>query len=81
LRSHSPSFPGVEDIMRALEALSGLLEKLKSTVVSPAADKFTCGDCERWERCGMKPSDQCITRAAQIEAESGRPPKRNMLVS
>jgi hypothetical protein len=28
--------------------------------------EFTCGDCERSERCGLPPSDRCIVRAAQI---------------
>jgi hypothetical protein len=27
---------------------------------------FTCGDCERSDRCGLPPSDRCIARAAQI---------------
>jgi hypothetical protein len=27
---------------------------------------FTCGDCERSDRCGLPPSDRCIVRAAQI---------------
>jgi len=27
---------------------------------------FTCGDCERSDRCGQPPSDRCIVRAAQI---------------
>lgn len=29
--------------------------------------EFTCSDCERWERCGLPPSDSCIVRAAQLE--------------
>jgi hypothetical protein len=28
--------------------------------------EFTCGDCERSDRCGLPPSDQCIVKAAQI---------------
>jgi hypothetical protein len=27
---------------------------------------FTCGDCERSNRCGLAPSDTCIVRAEQI---------------
>ena len=27
---------------------------------------FTCGDCERSDRCGLPPSDTCIARAEQI---------------
>ena len=28
--------------------------------------EFTCGDCERWSRCGMASSDDCIFKAEQI---------------
>jgi len=28
--------------------------------------EFTCGDCERWDRCGMPSSDDCLFRAEQI---------------
>ena len=30
------------------------------------ASDFTCGDCERSDRCGLPPSDTCIVRAEQI---------------
>jgi hypothetical protein len=28
--------------------------------------EFVCGDCERWERCGLNPSDNCPFRLEQI---------------
>jgi len=28
--------------------------------------EFTCGDCERSDRCGSPPSETCVIRAAQI---------------
>jgi hypothetical protein len=28
--------------------------------------EFTCGDCERSDRCGLPPTDRCIVKAAQI---------------
>jgi hypothetical protein len=28
--------------------------------------EFTCGDCERSDRCSLPPSDRCIVKAAQI---------------
>jgi hypothetical protein len=28
--------------------------------------EFSCGDCERSDRCGLPPSDRCIVKAAQI---------------
>lgn len=42
-------------------------------------DEFVCGDCERWEQCGLKPDKQCIARAAQLEANGGRPRRRSRL--
>ena len=29
--------------------------------------EFTCADCERWDRCGLSSSENCIARAEQIE--------------
>jgi hypothetical protein len=28
--------------------------------------EFTCGDCERSDRCGSPPSETCIIRAAHL---------------
>jgi hypothetical protein len=28
--------------------------------------EFTCGDCDRWARCGMPSSDDCVFKAEQI---------------
>jgi hypothetical protein len=28
--------------------------------------EFTCGDCERSDRCGLPPGDRCIVKAAQM---------------
>jgi hypothetical protein len=33
---------------------------------------FYCGQCERWERCGLPPSEDCIVRLAQIERAGER---------
>jgi hypothetical protein len=33
---------------------------------------FYCGQCERWERCGRPPSDDCITMLAQIARSRGK---------
>ena len=61
--------------MRVLDALAGLIEKIKTVTNSSRSEEFACGDCDRWERCGLKPSEKCVVRAAQIEAEGDRPPK------
>ena len=44
-----------------------LVNKLASTLRSlrePA--EFVCSDCERWDRCGMLSSDECVFKAEQI---------------
>ena len=28
--------------------------------------EFVCGECDRWERCGLKPSENCPFRDEQI---------------
>jgi hypothetical protein len=43
-----------------LARLAGVMSKLRRQ------DDFTCGDCERWERCGLPSSDDCVFRAAQL---------------
>jgi len=32
---------------------------------------FMCGDCERVDRCGLPPSDNCIVKAMQIANHDG----------
>lgn len=44
-----------------------LVNKLASTLRSlRQPTEFVCGDCERWARCGMPSSDNCIFKAEQI---------------
>jgi hypothetical protein len=31
--------------------------------------EFTCGDCERVERCGLPPSEDCLIRIEQLSRE------------
>jgi hypothetical protein len=28
--------------------------------------QFTCGDCERWHRCGLAPDARCTARVVQV---------------
>lgn len=44
-----------------------------------ARREFTCGDCERWERCGLSPNDVCFIRLAQLERYDRRPRRRYLL--
>jgi hypothetical protein len=41
----------------------------------PRTSGFTCGDCDRWQRCGLPPHDDCIHRVAQV-ARGATPVKR-----
>ena len=56
-----------EQKMSAATGIRDFLNKLASTLASPQrpAD-FVCADCERWARCGMPSSDNCIYRAEEI---------------
>jgi hypothetical protein len=40
--------------------IAGVVAKLRRQ------DEFTCGDCERSDRCGLPPSEDCVIRAAQL---------------
>jgi hypothetical protein len=62
--------------MHVFDFVQGVLAKLASmsaTLRRPS--EFACGDCERVERCGLPPSDDCIEKAAQIERGWTRPTK------
>jgi hypothetical protein len=53
--------------MRAATVIRDVLNKLASTLASlRQPTDFVCGDCERWARCGMPSSDNCIFKAEQI---------------
>ncbi len=63
--------------MRAPDAVQAIFTKLASFIPKPRPrPAFVCGECERWERCGLPPSDSCIVMAAQIARNGGRPVKR-----
>jgi hypothetical protein len=65
--------------MRTFETVRGIFPKRMALISRisrrPRKSDFTCGDCERWERCGLPPHDDCIHRAAQI-ARGATPVKR-----
>ena len=53
--------------MRTLEVVNGIFSKLaRSVATRRARSEFTCGDCERWVRCGLSPDEKCIFRAEQL---------------
>lgn len=53
--------------MRELNLLWRFLGKLANLVAAwERRSEFSCGECERWQRCGRPPSDDCIVRAEQV---------------
>jgi hypothetical protein len=53
--------------MRPAKVIRDVLNKCVRTLASwPQATDFVCTDCERWARCGMPSSDDCIFKAEQI---------------
>jgi hypothetical protein len=65
--------------MRALDVVQGIFTKLASIVTVRGRSDFACGECERWERCGLPPSDKCIVMAVQIARNGGRSSKWTIL--
>ena len=62
--------------MQVLDFVQGVLAKLASmSATLRRSSELNCGDCERKERCGLPPSDDCIEKAAQIERGWTRPTK------
>lgn len=48
-------------------AIQDVFARLARTVMAlRRRPEFTCGDCERSNRCGLPPGDRCIVKAAQI---------------
>jgi hypothetical protein len=48
-------------------AIQDVFAKLGRTVAGlRRRPEFTCGDCERSDRCGLPPGDRCIVKAAQM---------------
>jgi hypothetical protein len=61
--------------MRTLDIIRGIFAKGIALMSRPRRSDFTCGDCERWQRCGLPPHDDCIVRAEQL-ARGAMPVKR-----
>ncbi len=71
--------------MRALEAMRRLTtnSRLRANLSLLAARRrrtdFICGDCDRWQRCGLPPDSDCFARAEQLARNGGRVPRRTAL--
>lgn len=55
------------DVVSAVFAkFAALFAKLAGAVALRQQPDFVCADCERWARCGLASSEDCVVRAAQI---------------
>lgn len=60
--------------MSIFERIGAVCASLWRLIAGPArSSEFTCGECMRRDSCGMPPSDQCVTRAAQLAAGRREP--------
>jgi hypothetical protein len=67
--------------MRALNIVGEPFTRLAGlTAPRRRRPPFVCGECERWQRCGLPQDDRCIVMAAQL-ARGARPVKRLSLSS
>ena len=56
--------------MRAIRSLKAAAKAMAGRLAAARSrPDFYCGQCERWERCGLPPSEDCIHRLTQIENE------------
>jgi hypothetical protein len=60
--------------MRTLNIVRRIFTTCIDAIRAPRKPDFSCGECERWQRCGLPPHEDCIVRAAQLAR--GRPIKR-----
>ena len=61
--------------MRVFQSFKAAVRQIATRTVRRGS-AFTCGECERWERCGLPPSSDCVIMAQQIERDGDRPVRR-----
>ena len=62
--------------MHALDTIRQISTKIADMIATRRRlSEITCGDCERWEHCGLPPNAVCVAKAAQI-ARNGATPRR-----
>lgn len=67
--------------MRALDAIRTICRTICGKIAGRLATSrrvsdFTCGECERNQKCGLPPHDDCVYRLMQIAARDGAPRRR-----
>lgn len=63
-------------VRRSADAVRDTLNRL---ALRRRRTDFICGDCDRWQRCGLPPDSQCLARAEQLAHADGRAPRRTVL--
>jgi len=62
-----------------MHALDGIRTVFSAIAVRIAASRrasgFTCGDCDRNERCGLPPDENCVVKASQIARDGDKNPR------
>jgi hypothetical protein len=69
--------------MRIMDRVYGALKNYAGLQAQGRQQEFTCGDCDRWQRCSLPPDRNCVARAAQMEriTRDGAPARRRTIVS
>jgi hypothetical protein len=58
--------------MGAIHSVKAFLNKIAGRIrAGRAKPVFYCAQCERWERCGLPPNEDCIPMLTQIELQGG----------
>ena len=52
----------MEVITAMVDAVRRLSLKIFEKLASGKQRQFVCADCERWESCGLQPSDTCLIK-------------------
>jgi len=64
--------------MRAIQSLKAAFRAIAGRIAAARSrPDFYCGQCERWERCGLPPSENCIVRLAQIARDGEASTRRS----
>jgi hypothetical protein len=67
--------------MAMLEPLRAIFAPLTRLIATERRlSQFTCGDCPRWQRCGLPPSAACTHRAAELATDDWRERRRAPLL-
>ena len=61
--------------MRALDVARTALDAIRNAIVRGDSE-FTCGDCERKDRCSLPPNANCIAKAEQMARGDWKTKKR-----